>query len=129
MIRKASNKDIPGILELVAMHPNTLLPRSSTEYDDLISTTWVADEDERIVGCATLEIYSPKIAEVRSVAVHPDYQGRGFGRQLVAAAVAEGRSRKIHEIMVVTSSPEYFRSLGFGECLHEKYALFYLDQK
>lgn len=128
MVRKATLHDIPGILELVRMHPDTLLPRTQLEYQDLIATTWVADQDGKIVGCATLEIYSPKIAEIRSVAVHPDFQGRGFGSQLVGAAVAEGRERNIREIMVVTSSPEYFRSLGFGACLNEKYALF-LDGK
>jgi hypothetical protein len=31
--------------------------------------------------------------------------------------------------MVVTSSPEYFNKLGFGECLHEKWALFYRGSK
>ena len=125
MVRKATTKDIPGILALVQMHPTTLLPRTNAEYQELIATTWVAEDKGVIVGCATLEIYSPKIAEIRSVAVHPEYQGRGYGAQLVGAAVAEGRERKIHEIMVVTSSPEYFRSLGFGACLNEKFALFW----
>ncbi|MBN8551115.1 MAG: GNAT family N-acetyltransferase [Deltaproteobacteria bacterium] len=128
MLRKATPEDIPGILALVKLHPDTLLPRTAEEYRELVGTTWVVDQAGQIVGCATLEVYSPKIAEIRSVAVHPDFQKNGLGAQLVNAAVAEGRKRNIREIMVVTSSPDYFRSLGFGACLNEKYALF-LDGK
>jgi N-acetylglutamate synthase-like GNAT family acetyltransferase len=124
MLRKAVASDIPGILDLVRKYPDKLLPRSSSDYQELLPTTWVVEEKGLIAGCATLEVYSPKIAEIRSVAVHPDFKGKGLGAELVAAAVAEGRRLNIHEIMVVTSSPEYFRSLGFGACLNEKYALF-----
>lgn len=124
MLRKATTQDIRGLLALVKQNPDTLLPRSDQEYQNLIDTTWVVEVDGMIVGCATLEVYSPKIAEVRSVAVHPEFRSRGFGSALVGAAVAEARSKNIREIMVVTSNPEFFRSLGFGACLNEKYALF-----
>ncbi len=124
MLRLAKHSDISGILALVRMYPDKLLPRSEKDYHDLIPTTWVVEEKGMIVGCASLEVYSPKIAEVRSVAVHPEYKGKGFGAALIGAAVEEARKQNIHEIMVVTSSPEYFRSLGFGACLNEKFALF-----
>lgn len=124
MVRKATSADIPGILALVRLYPDKLLARSEKDYEELISTTWVAEADGSVVGCATLEVYSPKIAEIRSVAVHPDHRNKGFGAGLIGAAVEEARRLNIHEILVVTSSPEYFRSLGFGACLNEKYALF-----
>ena len=124
MIRKATSADIPGILALITLYPDKLLPRTAEDYQELIHLTWVVEHDGLIAGCASLEVYSPKIAEIRSVAVHPDYKGRGYGAELISAAVAEARKQNIHEIMVVTSSPEYFRSLGFGACLNEKFALF-----
>jgi N-acetylglutamate synthase-like GNAT family acetyltransferase len=123
-LRKAQIDDIPALLRLVDKHPDQLLSRTENEFRELIPTTWVVEEDARIIGCATLEVYSPKIAEVRTVAVLEEYRGRGFGTELVLAAVEEARRRNIREIMVVTSSPEFFKGIGFGACLNEKYALF-----
>lgn len=125
MIRKASAKDIPAILDLVHANLGTLLPRTHDDYKDLLAMTWVAVAEETIVGSCVLEIYSPKIAEIRSFVVHEKYRGQGFGKGLIEAAVSEARSRDIHEIMVVTSSPQYFEKLNFGACLNEKYALFW----
>jgi N-acetylglutamate synthase-like GNAT family acetyltransferase len=53
----------------------------------------------------------------------------GFGAALVKVAAEEAEKQNIREVMVVTSSPEYFSKLGFGECLHEKWALFYRGSK
>ncbi len=124
MIRAATTQDIPALLELLAQSPDKLLPRTESDYKALIDFTWVAVEDDKVVGCATLEIYSPKIAEIRSVAVHQDYRCRGHGSELVKAAAEEAKRRNVYEVMVVTSSPEFFKTLGFGACLKEKYALF-----
>jgi N-acetylglutamate synthase-like GNAT family acetyltransferase len=87
--------------------------------------TWVAEADGKIVGSALLEVYSPKIAEIRSFVVHKDYRRQGFGRGLITAAVDEARGRNIREIMVVTSAREYFERLNFGAALNEKFALFW----
>ncbi|WKZ57351.1 MAG: GNAT family N-acetyltransferase [Bdellovibrionota bacterium] len=124
MLRKATPADIPGIIALVNQNLDKLLPRSAEEYLELIDLTWVVEEAGEIVGCATLEVYSPKIAEIRSVAVRHDRRHKGYGGQLVRAAADEAKRRKIHEVMVITSTPEFFQELGFGACLHEKYALF-----
>lgn len=125
MIRKAVESDIPHIIDLIEKHPETLLPRSHSDYRELLDFTWVADLNGIIAGSCVLEIYSPKIAEIRSFVVDEGYRGKGVGKALISAAVAEAENRKIREIMVVTSAREYFEKLNFGACLHEKYALFW----
>lgn len=129
MIRKATANDIPAILELVNANLGTLLPRSPGDYVELLPMTWVAISGETVVGSCVLEIYSPKIAEIRSFVVRKEYRGQGFGKGLIEAAVNEARGRDIHEIMVVTSTPQYFEKLNFGACLNEKYALFWNGHK
>ena len=129
MIRKATEADIPAILELVRTNQGTLLPRSHNDYVELLPMTWVAVSGDTVVGSCVLEIYSPKIAEIRSFVVHKDHRGHGFGKGLIDAAVSAARSRNIHEIMVVTSTPQYFEKLNFGACLNEKYALFWNGHK
>jgi len=116
-------------LELVSANPDTLLPRSADEYRELLPTTWVAERHGRIVGSCVLEVYSPKIAELRSFVVHREFRGQGVGKELAKAAVEEGNRLNIREILVVTSAPDYFKKLGFGDCLHEKYALFFTGKK
>jgi N-acetylglutamate synthase-like GNAT family acetyltransferase len=125
MIRKATRNDIPGILELVNANLGTLLPRTKEDYEELIDTTYVYEKDNRIVGSCVLEIYSPKIAEIRSFVVHNDYRSQGVGKALIGEAVTEARERNIREIMVVTSAREYFEKHNFGACLNEKFALFW----
>jgi amino-acid N-acetyltransferase len=129
MIRKATSGDIPGIKDLIAANPETILPRSDEELNSLIEGFWVAEHEDRVVGCCCLEIYSPKIAEIRTVIVHESARGLGVGAGLVKVAADEAERQNIREVMVVTSSPEYFTKLGFGECLHEKWALFYRGSK
>ena len=128
-IRKATQDDIPQIKELIAANPKTILARSDEELENLIDGFWVAEHEGRVVGCCCLEIYSPKIAEIRTVIVHESVKGLGFGAALVKVAADEAEGQNIREIMVVTSAPEYFSKLGFGECLHEKWALFYRGSK
>jgi N-acetylglutamate synthase-like GNAT family acetyltransferase len=126
--RRANQQDVPGILKLINLNLDKLLPRTEADYIDLINQTWVVEKDREIIGCASLELYSAKICEIRSVAVHANYRRSGLGKKLVMAAAAEARLRGIHEIMVITSTPEFFQQLGFGACLNEKFALF-LDGK
>jgi amino-acid N-acetyltransferase len=127
-LRRATPADIHPILQLIAAHPHQLLPRPREEVEQLIDTFWVMEEDGELAGCCCLEIYSPKIAEVRSLAVRETSRGHGYGARLVEAAVAEARRRGIPQILVVTSNVEFFGRLNFQTCLNEKYALFYEDR-
>ena len=129
MIRKANKEDIPKIEALISQNLDKLLPRSNEEISDLIDYFWVAEEEGEVIGCCCLEIYSKKIAEIRSVAVREDLRSHGIGADLVEEAVKEADSRGIAQIMVVTSTPEFFDRLNFKPCLNEKYALFWNGDK
>jgi len=102
-----------------------LLPRTQDELADLVRTGFIALVDGRIVGFAALEIYSIKLAELRSLAVDPAHQGQGIGRKLVEACLDLARSRRVFEVMAITSSEIFFRNCGFDFTLPgEKKALF-----
>ena len=125
VIRDATRSDIPAICALIDENADKLLPRETQDIEDLIDSFIVAEEKGKVVGCSCLEIYSKKIAEIRSVAVQEDFRKRGFGSKLVAAAVKRGNDLGIMELLVVTSNPEFFQKLNFTTCLNEKYALFW----
>ncbi len=127
VVREACRDDIPGLEELVDrfVQANRLLPRTTDELCDLIPFGFVAVANNQIVGFAALEIYSAKLAEIRSLAVHDDFQGRGIGKQLVQKCVDLAVKRNILEVMAITSSDAFFQACGFDFTLPgEKKALF-----
>jgi N-acetylglutamate synthase-like GNAT family acetyltransferase len=123
-VRKFTELDLPNVQALIARNLNRLLPRSNEEIISNKELWWVAEHEGKIVGCACLEIYSPKMAELRSLVVDDAVRGLGYGKSLVEAVKSEVNLRRIPELLVITSTPEFFEKLNFGACLGEKYALF-----
>jgi len=129
LIRRASHDDIQAILSVIAPYvaDGKILPRTVTELGELIDTYFVAQVEEKILGCVVLEIYSKKLCEVRSLAVSAEAQGLGIGKKLVAACVELAKTEKVLEVMAISSNEEFFQSCGFDFTLPgEKKALFLL---
>ena len=127
VIRPATQDDLSELTSVVDhfVRANRLLPRTVDELQELLPTGFVATHNGRIVGFAALEVYSPKLAEIRSLAVMEEMQGHGIGKHLVDECIRLAQSRRIPEVMAVTSSDDFFRSCGFDYTLPgEKKALF-----
>src|SRR3954464_6944609 len=119
-IRSAAADDIPAIAALIKpfVEEGSLLERTYDEFEELLPNFFVAvDQNGVLVGCAALEIYSRKLAEIRSLAVSPEAQGQGVGRKLVDACVERARERNVLEIMAITASDAFFQSCGFDYTL------------
>ncbi len=126
-IRNAARTDLEPLARFLApfVEDGWILPRTIDELEDLLPNSFVADYAGRIVGFCALEIYSKKLAEIRSLGVLPELQGKGVGKRLVEACVERARSERIFEVMVITSSEAIFRACGFDFSLPgEKKALF-----
>jgi amino-acid N-acetyltransferase len=127
IIRKATPDDIPRIIELITpfVGEGRLLPRTLDEFDELLPTMFVAEYEGEVVGSAALEVYSRKLAEIRSLAVARSVQGMGVGTLLVNACIDLAREHNVLEVMAITSSDAFFMSCGFAYTLPgEKRALF-----
>jgi len=128
-IRSASAADIPAIEAVIRPYVDQrlLLARTFDELEDLLPHCFVAvDATGAVVGCAALEIYSPKLAEVRSLAVAASAQGFGVGRMLVEACLARAHEQRVFEVMAITTRDSFFQTCGFDYTLPgEKRALFY----
>lgn len=118
-IRSAVTADIPDIIDLIRpfVAEGTVLARTYDELDELLPSFIVAVEDDMLLGCVVLEIYSPKLAEIRSLAVARAAQGKGIGRMLVEACVKRAKERSILEVMAITSADGFFQSCGFDYTL------------
>ena len=115
MIRKAKIKDIKQIQALVGCFArlDVMLPRSLNELYENIRDFWVYEEKGKIVGCAALHISWDDLAEIKSLAVAKNKQGKGIGRDLVTACLAEAKVMGAKKIFVLTYKPEFFKKLDF----------------
>src|SRR5690606_34619913 len=115
IIRTAVRDDIDAIIRFIEpfVEDGFLLERTVDEVDEWLPNYYLAVVDGEIVGCAALEIYSRKLAEIRSLAVSPKMQGMGIGKMLVNACVELARKKNILEVMVITSNEHFFKAVGF----------------
>lgn len=116
-VRRATPADASAIRTLIGQYvPNgTLLPRTEDfiilNRDDFL----VAVADGTVVGCVHLDEYSPSLAELRSLAVDPAWQGKGVGRKLVAATEHLARIRDNTVLFAVSNDEEFFNHFGFAK--------------
>lgn len=80
-----------------------LLRRTIDELDTLLPNGFVAVSNGRIVGFATLDVYSRKLAEVRALVVADDQRGKGVGHKLVEACLQRAREKDVMEVMAISS--------------------------
>ncbi|RMF78772.1 MAG: GNAT family N-acetyltransferase [Chloroflexi bacterium] len=132
IVRPAVKADIPRIEAFIEPFVNegTLLPRTYDELEQWFPNFFIAERDGEMVGCAALEVYSKKLAEIRSLAVLPEMQGSGVGRRLVQACIDLAKERDILEVMTITASEDFFKACGFDYTLPGlKKALFFQTRK
>lgn len=118
-IRKATKKDSVAIRSLINAFPDKLMQ----DHLPKISAFFVAQENGKMLGCCALDIYSKRIAEVRSLAVSPAAQGKGIATLLIEACVKEAKKKKIYELLTITGAEKLFARHGFGAFQNEKFAL------
>jgi amino-acid N-acetyltransferase len=131
IIRKATQADVQALSDFITQFVATgeLLPRTLDELEELLPNFFIADIDGEIMGCATLEIYSRKLAEIRSLAVSPKAQGKGVGKALVEACVELAKQENIFEIMAISASEEFFKKCGFDFTLPNLRKAFFLQTR
>ncbi len=116
VIRSATLADVPAISGLVDHFVTTgdLLPRSA-EAIALSIDDWVLGElDGELVGIGSLLVYTPVLAEVRSLAVMDKAQGTGIGRKIVTTLIEIARTRDIPTLFALTRAVPFFTRLGFA---------------
>jgi argininosuccinate lyase/amino-acid N-acetyltransferase len=91
------------------------LPRDRDDILKAILDFGVAVVDGMVVGCAALWIYTPQLAEIRSLGVHPDHQGKGVGQGLVRYFLQLAGQLHIPKVFVLTRAPAFFEKSGFRQ--------------
>lgn len=107
-LRTATEADLPAVLGLLeAAH----LPQAGVA--EHIQNFVVALEDEKLVGCAGLEIHG-EAGLLRSVAVDQQYRSQGIGAKLTAEVLERAEGRGVSSVsLLTTTAQDYFPRLGF----------------
>ena len=124
-IRQAGAGDFPSIKALIAQYPEVLVQDHLPDAEEF----FVAIENDpstgsgQVIGCCALEVYSERLAEVRSLAVAKEQQGKGIGTALIERCLEEAKTKGVYEVLTITSALPLFEKHGFGTFKREKYAL------
>ncbi|MEK6155591.1 GNAT family N-acetyltransferase [Flavobacteriaceae bacterium 3-367] len=138
IIRKATEIDIPALVEMMANDP---LGRLREDYRDPLPQTYyeafyridtdpnqelvvMENEGQQIIGTLQLSLipyltYQGGIrAQIEAVRVHEDHRGKGIGQKLFEWAIARAKERRAHVVQLTTDKkrPEalkFYEKLGF----------------
>ncbi len=113
--RSATLPDAIAIEQLILVHvaDGTLLPRSLSEICENIRDFVVVEQRGEIVGCGALHLYGMHLAEVRSITITSKAKGKGAGRVLIDALLAEAQRQSVTCVCLFTRIPDFFGKMGF----------------
>ncbi len=114
-IRPARMGDVKAIHKMLGQfaEKGLLLGRSYSSLYDQLRDFVVYDDHGAIKGVCALHICWDNLAEIRSLAVTENNQGRGIGRKLVKSCLDEAWSLEIERIFVLTYQADFFKKLHF----------------
>ena len=114
-VRDAKLTDLRAISKLVsywaAKEEN--LPRPEDELIQSIRDFAVIEVNGQVCACSALYIYSTGLAEIRSLGVSINYQGKGYGKKLVEFLLKRAKNLALGKVLSLTRKPEFFSRLGF----------------
>jgi amino-acid N-acetyltransferase len=129
VIKKAQVRDVQEVLDLINGYAaaNLMLPRGPQYLYENIRDFVIASDHKvpvysmmetrevlhLIVGCGSLHVLWDDMAEIRALAIHPDYKHLGLGRKLVDFMIKEAKQLGIKRLYTFTLTEDFFKPLGF----------------
>lgn len=113
--RKAKITDVEPIHALITHYADKglMLARPRTLLYESLREFTVAVDQDRVVGAGSLHIIWEDLAEVRALAVAPEYAKKGIGRGLVEKFLNEARELAIPRVFALTYQAGFFEKCGF----------------
>ncbi|GAB6158468.1 N-acetyltransferase [Desulfotomaculum varum] len=114
-IRKAKISDVEQIHQLISHYAaqGQMLARARTTLYEGIREFSVVEIDGKVVAAGSLHVLWYDLAEIRALAVVPEYTGRGLGRALVETFLQEARELELPRVFALTYKPAFFARCGF----------------
>ena len=122
IFRKAKFADVEAIHHLINSYAeqSLMLARARNVLYETLREFVIAEEDGRVIGVGALHLVWEELAEVRALAVDPQYTKSGVGRRIVEQLVEEAKDYGVKTVFALTYQPGFFAKLGFHEVPKEK---------
>ncbi len=115
VVRTAAEGDVEFIYSLISHYASegVILERTREDIRSNLENFLVAEVDGRLAGSVTHYGYGEMLKEVRSLAVHSDFQGLGIGSRLLQELISTVRAKGRARIFTLTYKPGFFEKNGF----------------
>lgn len=115
LYRKAKITDVEPIHALITYYANQglMLARPRFKLYESLREFIIAEDKGLVTGAGALNIIWEDLAEIRALAVAPEYTGRGIGSKLLHMFIDEARELAIPRVFVLTYQQEFFEKCGF----------------
>jgi amino-acid N-acetyltransferase len=115
--RTGDVRAIRGLIEPLARQ-RVLVTKDAVAYYEGLQQFVVADDGAGgLAGCGALHVLWDDLAEVRTLAVAPEYRGHGVGSALLRALLAEAGRLGVSRVFCLTFEVDFFTRHGF-EVIH-----------
>jgi len=116
-VAKARLRDARGVMALINTYAaqGIMLPRTEFEMAENIRDFSLIYAGEDLIACGALHLYSTTSAEIRSLAVEPNWKQHGLGTTIMEVLEAEASDHGVTSLFAFTYVPGFFRKLGYQE--------------
>lgn len=115
--RKATFADVEHIHKIINDYAEKglMLSRSRNVLYETLRDMIVVEENDIIVGVGAMHLIWDELAEVRALAVMPEFMNKGIGKKIIETLIAEAHDLGIKTLFALTYRPDIFAKLGFSE--------------
>ena len=116
-VRSARTADVPHIQNLVEplVNRRILLGKDAVVFYGAIQEFRVAEDHYRTpIGCGALHVMWEDLAEVRTLAVVPEWLHKGVGHALLERLESDARDLGLKRLFCLTFEVEFFERHGFS---------------
>ncbi len=117
--RRATFHDVESIHKIVNSYAEQglMLGRSRNVIYETLRDFVLADEGGRVAGVGALHLVWDELAEIRAMAISPDYVGKGVGMAIVQKLTDDARELGVKTLFALTYQPVFLPKQGFMKCL------------
>ena len=90
-----------------------IVDKHAVAYYEAVHEFRVVELDHEIVGCGALHVMWEDLAEVRTIAVRPEFKGRGLGSALMRELLQDARDLGVQRVFCLTFETAFFGRHGF----------------
>ena len=120
--RRAKFSDVESIHKIVNYYAEQglMLARSRNSIYESLRDFILAEENGTVVGVGALHLVWDELAEIRAMAIAPDFAGKGIGMSIVEKLADDARELGVKTLFTLTYQPGFFAKAGFHEVPKER---------